>query len=91
MKILGILQNQWFKDPERVQAFFARHPESERPLRRNPSELVRFLIHREYKRRKTRSSVVADAEVSTDWRNGRPKVKGMTRLDNQLSGANHGS
>lgn len=44
-------------------------------IRRNPSELVRFLIHREYGRLTTRSSVVADAEVSTDWRNGRPKVK----------------
>jgi hypothetical protein len=27
MKILAILQNQWFKDPEKVRAIYARHPD----------------------------------------------------------------
>lgn len=31
MKVLAILQNQWFKDPDRVRAFIERRPE----LRRN--------------------------------------------------------
>ncbi len=38
MKILAILQNQWFKDPATVQAMYERHPERRNDL------IARFLF-----------------------------------------------
>lgn len=38
VKIVAFLQNQWFKDPERVRAMIARHPEMRNQL------LTRFLF-----------------------------------------------
>jgi hypothetical protein len=40
---------------------------------RNPSELLRLLLHREYYRRTTGKSVVAENTISSEWRTGRPR------------------
>lgn len=42
---------------------------------RNRSEMIRYMIVREGRRRsKLRSSVVPESEISTDFRRGRPRV-----------------
>lgn len=48
------------------------HCRSSEDGKRNRSELVRLLIMREFRRRTTGKSVVADSEVSSEWRVGRP-------------------
>lgn len=42
-------------------------------LQANRSEVIRLLIVREYRRRKTGISVVAGSEVASDHRLGRPR------------------
>lgn len=42
----------------------------------NVSELFRMLLHREYSRRKTGTSVVKHNTISSEWRNGRPSEPG---------------
>lgn len=42
---------------------------------RNPSELVRLLLMREWRRRTTGRSVVQDKDISSEWRQGRPRRK----------------
>ena len=32
MKVLAILQNQWFRDPEKIRAILKRHPEARRRM-----------------------------------------------------------
>jgi Arc/MetJ-type ribon-helix-helix transcriptional regulator len=40
---------------------------------RNRSEFLRFLIRRDWNRRRHRTSVVKDSTVSSEFRKGRPK------------------
>jgi hypothetical protein len=43
-------------------------------VKRNPSEMMRLLLHREYYRRTTGKSIVPDGTIATEFRNGRPCV-----------------
>jgi Arc/MetJ-type ribon-helix-helix transcriptional regulator len=40
---------------------------------RNRSEFIRYLVHRDWNRRRHRTSVVKDSTVSTECRRGRQK------------------
>lgn len=43
-------------------------------VKRNKSEMIRLLLHREYYRRTTGKSVVPDGNIATEFRNGRPCI-----------------
>jgi hypothetical protein len=43
-------------------------------VKRNPSEMMRLLLQREFYRRTTGKSVVPESAVCTEFRDGRPRL-----------------
>jgi hypothetical protein len=71
MKILAILQNQWFKDPEAVQAIYDRHPD-----RRNDLN-SRYLFMGCLTGRRLQQAL-GDLCDSIIWEEASPKVGGFS-------------
>ena len=71
MKILAFLQNQWFKDPERVRAIYARRPEHRQELN------ARFLFFRSLTGRRLKQ-VFGDLTEDIIWENASPEIGGKS-------------
>jgi len=70
MKIRAFLQNQWFKDPERVRAIYARHPEHRQGL------TARFLFMSVTGKRLR--AAFGDVIEDIVWENASPEIGGKS-------------
>jgi hypothetical protein len=73
LKILAILQNQWFKDPDAVRAMYARRPEMRQEL------LRRFLFMGCLTGRRLRAAFGEETCRRIVWEEASPEIGGESR------------
>lgn len=71
MKILAFLQNQWFKEPERVQEIYARSPEHRQDFN------ARFLFYRSLTGKRIQKAF-GELIHKIIWENASPKIGGRS-------------
>lgn len=69
MKVLAILQNQWFKDPDRVRATLERHPEARR-------RMIAFALFAGCKTGRVLKSIFGNRCDSIVWEEASPEIGG---------------
>lgn len=70
MKILAFMQNQWFKDPEKVRAIYAKHPEMRNDL------IARFLFMGCLSGRRLRAALGEQLCDQIVWEEASPEIGG---------------
>lgn len=68
MKILAILQNAWFKDPDGVREIFARHPDRRNDL------IARFLFMGCLTGRRLKAAFGAELCGAISWEEAHPEI-----------------
>lgn len=69
MKVLAVLQNQWFKDPDRVRATLERHPEARR-------RMIHFALFAGCRTGQVLKSVFGDRCKDIVWEEASPEIGG---------------